>query len=666
MRQDPIDRADPPADVPDGSGLYPASGQRDALRGLRAAIDERQHVLCLTGPAGSGKTTLLQELRRGCDRGVVALIERPTPGKLLSDLANALRVDVAEGNEALLRRRIVMLLATADQQHQPIIQLVDNAGALSTVDLNLLLHFFPRGHATLVLAGEGAPEAWLAGCETAAGPVRIDRHFRLGPWSSEEAAGYVRQRVRQARLPETLLPTAAIADMHRRSGGLPGTLERLSTEAIHGAGIPAAESGTAATPVAMPPLEPAAVTATEAQAGARPAPATLRRVEAGPAPTARRLSSEAIDRILVTPERAPDAGRSEVRIDVAGPAPPVPWRGTETPAPDGAPGSGKPPSEDRRSAEALAQARNSMHREPGPGAPGPIGMAHDAATLRQPVEPRAPVPDTRWPTASTAHTPPRGAQQAAAEATPPPLRAKPATASTLVTASSPGALPARTRRLRRSARRWRALAILSSLALAAVLTKDLWIDRIPTNNMLLEWVAAWLNEPPTDSSGTASPRPSAAPPTTAVEPPPAPTAADSEADVVAPPPPLPLREAPAASAPPDAAEGEVEQIRPTPPSEPDRSTPAGRVTDPAADRRSALGETPGQGANAATPEELPLTPAQREEVARLYADRAEYEWRRGELDAAYLSIQRGLASDPRNPRLLEMRALLGGLIQQKR
>ncbi|MFP5505205.1 MAG: hypothetical protein ACLGH6_03330, partial [Gammaproteobacteria bacterium] len=54
----------------------------------------------------------------------------------------------------------------------------------------------------------------------------------------------------------------------------------------------------------------------------------------------------------------------------------------------------------------------------------------------------------------------------------------------------------------------------------------------------------------------------------------------------------------------------------------------------------------------------PLTSAQRREVARLYAQRAEYEWRNGDLAAAAVSVGRGLDSDPGNPQLLALRARL--------
>jgi hypothetical protein len=50
-----------------------------------------------------------------------------------------------------------------------------------------------------------------------------------------------------------------------------------------------------------------------------------------------------------------------------------------------------------------------------------------------------------------------------------------------------------------------------------------------------------------------------------------------------------------------------------------------------------------------------MTRTERQEIARLYAVRAEIEFRNGEEGAAWYSIQRGLSSDPRNPRLLGMR-----------
>ncbi|MFZ5622196.1 MAG: hypothetical protein ACOY5W_14360, partial [Pseudomonadota bacterium] len=62
-----------------------------------------------------------------------------------------------------------------------------------------------------------------------------------------------------------------------------------------------------------------------------------------------------------------------------------------------------------------------------------------------------------------------------------------------------------------------------------------------------------------------------------------------------------------------------------------------------------------------TPARLP--PAERARLGRLYAERADYEWRNGDVQAAYRSIQLGLASDPGNPVLLDMRTRLRNLLR---
>ena len=622
MHQEPLNITEPafPARQ-DGPALYPVAGQQQAIAGLRQAIQDRQHVLCLTGQAGSGKTALLHALHQSLDQGVVGLIAQPVPGRLLNDLANALGLETSDETESSLRRRLVMLLAAADQQRRPIIQLVDDADRLSTVDLGLLLHFFPRGHATLVLAGEGAPDAWLAGCATATGPVLVDEQYRLEPWSEEETTGYVRYRLQRDGLPGTLLMPAAIAAMHRQSGGLPGLVDRLYADAVGDAGTPEARDTAVSTRPAPPPIS--------AEAGADHS------LPDAPVP---RLSPEAIDRIsaanrATVPQAAePAAARSEDQTAV------------RRPAPDAGPAAAAVPgSADRRSAEALVQARMNAHIAPASAVPPP---SHAPA-------PRLPSQDSR---AEQRLSPLQETERMVGVTAPRPTLSRPAhpmeargvpaqsTAGAPQAASQP--LPVRTRRLRRSARRWRALAILSSLALAAVLTQDLWLERLPTNRVLLERLAEWFPEPP---DADAPPQSSAPVPTPTERAAPAePQPAETDADFAAVHPPSVLRK---------DSETPLLPSLPGPDTAPEENAPAISDGTVDSDRTVTESESPDTPTDMSIPESPPLTQAQREDVARLYAERAEYEWRRGELDAAYLSIQRGLASDPTNPKLLELRAL---------
>lgn len=534
---------------PDRIAFYPAESRQSVLAALRDDVEAGRHLLCVTGDAGSGKTVLLRELRRRL-QGSIGLIEQPVPNQLLRDVARSLGLDTSDQeSEPILRRRMVMQLALAEQRRQPIVLIVDDADRLPKQDIELLLHFFPPGHATLVLAGEAPPQDWLDLCVMAAGPVRADAVYRLEPLTVEEAAGYLRHRLRAAGLPEDLFRADAAEAIHRQGGGLPGRIHRLSADVLVQAALHGDDNVTA--------------------------PAVERTCDSAP----------------MDPE----------------------------PAGDGAAAAEAP---------LLARRRRSAR---------PLRPLVAPSAVRLAGEPRTP--------------------------------------------------PAR--RLRRSVWRWRAAAVLAGIALVAVLVRDL-----PTGAALSARLAdllavreapertadgpvrprgtehadapaqasadteAWENDaaefaalsaPPSQSASAADPAPSgsaAAParvPTfdrddhraaRAAEP-----ALDSAADSAA--------EPPASDASASAA-GKT--------GTPSDGTEETREESVA--KQAPVSTEPEAQAPASDAASTPLTSAQRREVARLYAQRAEYEWRNGDLAAAAVSVGRGLDSDPGNPQLLALRARL--------
>lgn len=562
---------------PDRTALYPAAGQQRVLAALQQDIVERRHLLCLTGPAGSGKTVLLRALRKNLKQGLVSVIEQPTPGRLLADMARSLQLDASDGNESLLRRRLVMLLAMVDQQKQPIIQIVDGAERLSTEDLNLLLHFFPPGHATLVFASEQAPEAWLAGCTTATGEARIDQCYRLEPWSAEETAEYIRHRLRAASLPDDVFPPATLAAIHRDSEGWPGAINRVSAAALEQSS--AQTTGQMVAPRPEPPLESAA-----------------------------------------EPELSP----------------------------------------------AIETEREVQQTEPEPAAPF-SRIVRASRTVPDEDVPNHPVPnESVWADAGAAAHVDR--------------RRREPTLRTVVPANEvnyeEGRQSLRTRRLRRSVRLWRAATVLAGVALVVALTQDIWSNRLSSDRFTVEGIIeqrreqssapgtapesaagdsqftpadtlqpehrssdfAALQAPPSMREGGESvvlpgPRNSTAPPFTLPDA--MPQTIEQQPQ---------FKSAPPVESAPGTASAPAPQAS--------RTAPARHQTDTATRETRSEGESPR------------LTRSQRREVARLYAERAEYEWRNGDMTAAVMSIQRGLASDPGNPRLLEMRAMLQGLTQE--
>lgn len=572
---------------PDDVELYPAAGQQRVLAALNQDVSERLHLLCLTGPAGSGKTRMLRALRQSFRHGLVGLLEEPNPGRMLVDLARMLRLDVDDANESSLRRRIVMLLSMTDQQRQPIIQIVDRADTLLTEDIELLLHFFPRGHASIILAAEAEPAAWLTGRSMPTGPVQIDRSYRLDSLTADETAEYIRHRLRLADLPDDLLRPEIVATIHRKSGGLPGLINQFSAEALAQAGSPA---------------------------------------------TARRSTY---------PVRDPAAGAEfpdafERTVSVASPVHEF------TPSPI---------TERRRSVETVVR---------------PVVAPSEARYRAEHISTRT------------------------------------------------------THRLRRSVRFWRTVAMLAIAALVLDLSRSDWMKQLPVDFALFE---SLLDHPATkparsqasanEHAGSVSPERHAAPglppgssSLSAEKAPRSPPVAmggmhsDAQATeatnepMVTPHPAQsavpatrhPVREPEnqagieAEAAQSDRAKSDV--AKPAdggedsdhPPSDSavqETPKPASGTGDgPSGDRQEQTAKTgrndvkDDRAGSAAAPEPQPLPSGERREIARLYAERAEYEWRNGELGAAMVSIRRGLDTDPGNPRLLEMRARLRTILEE--
>lgn len=540
---------------PDGMALYPAAGQQRVLAALRDDVAAARHLLCLTGPAGSGKTVLLRALRKSFGPGLVHLIEQPVPGRLLRDLAKALQLDTEGANESSLRRRIVMLLSMTDRQRQPITQMVDDADCLPRDDLELLLHFFPRGHATLILAASADPDSWLAGCSTSAGTVTIERSYQLEPLTADETAAYVRHRLCLAGMPDDLLPPETLAVIHQKSGGLPGLINRFGADAL----AQTDSQDEAGDPCSVP--EAAAET--------------------------------------VLPEIFPQSASDELAV--------------------------------------LEPAISSM----------PERRRRNTSTSRPVVAPS----DACYQ-----------AQQ----------------------------FPARsTLRLRRRLRFYRIVAALAVMALALDLSRDVWRKHVPVDFALFENP---IEQPVPEPAGSASSieKPagskSVGSPATPMAPWSSPfphsdfaalhsVPATGQAPRIAPSPDATRGPETAPSPSETGASATPESERPSAPDPPvDAAAP--RVSKPSRSTRTDVGlDKPSKsgrrevGDAAAEPDDARksagMSRSQRREIARLYAERAEYEWRNGELGAAALSIQRGLATDPGNPRLREMRAMLWQLMREE-
>lgn len=531
---------------PDGSALYPAAGQQRIVAALQHDIVENKHIVCVTGPLGSGKTTVLRTLRKCYTKGVVGLLEQPKPGKVLVELTKSLQLDSSEANESFLRRQLAMLLSMADKLSHPIIQIVDGADQLPTDDLNLLLHFFPPGHATLVLAGVNPPETWLADCVTSVGAARIHQSYALEAFTAEETTGYINHRLRAGDLPEDLFTAEQLATIYQQSDGWPGAINRLCAELLmQGDDQPQVTAATAPKPEPMPEPE-------------------------------------------TQPELEP----------LVEPVTELPRQATEKAIP--------------------AYVAVEPAAETQPAIPPPAAPSREVSTVTQ-VE-RVVVEPMPW----------------------------------------------RAQRLRRSVRLWRAATIVVSGLLAVVLLQDAWIEHSIFERPVLGGLATTGNDPTAADASSSTPSEITAGEITATgEPVNTAESPDQSADFAALHPASSQTQQPpltsASETGPSTSQSAVSgtAIAPTEAPrvfspEPTHEAPAqASLTEPPEPPKPAAVPAP-----AVKPEPPPMSRAQREEVARLYAERAEYEWRKGEMSAAAASIRNGLATDPRNPELLELRDLL--------
>lgn len=652
------------ADIHRPAAEYPAAGHQRVLAALQRDLSERRHLLCVIGPWGSGKTALLRALRRTVQGGLVGFIEQPTPGQLLVDLAKSMQLDVNGSNESLLRRRIVMLLAMVDQQKQPIIQIVDAADTLTRDDLNLLLHFFPPGHASLVLAAETPPDAWLAGCASAAGEPQVDFRYELDGWSAAETADYIRHRLRSVSLSEDYFDPALLALIQQRSGGRPGLVNRLALEAMASAtGVLAerrsdAEAEGVADTVEI--ADAAVIASADTSIG------TYAETSVG-------VSADTVDRNTPvetssdTPVRSSAAISADASIDVS----------ADTSVDQhAAPAGTGVPTEEEDEPQTATQIEAVYAQAPRPSSI--VAAADSGAVSTERASTRRPATEAV-------------VRSATAPATVHERRRRETTLRPVIPAHGTDyeevRLSRRTRRLRRSVRIWRGMAALAFVVLAAVLIQDGWRyfmhpDRITfsgardedkeflpgaervgrdgghtdtqaevarrmlratpgippdfmdpaaqdTDFAALHAPSAREREAirePSPSAGTATPAPAAQPPTHGAD-----------------------QTRPASAASGSNADTESRDA-------------ATRKQSGADSDRASTGAAPQETAPAAG---APLTRAQREDIGRLYAERAEYEWRNGQIGAAALSVRRGLESDPDNPQLLQMRTMLQGLMEER-
>jgi len=236
----------PFAITPDPRYLFLSERHAEALAHLLYGINESGGFIQLTGEVGTGKTTVVRTLlSRMPHHADVAVIFNPrvTPVEFLLTICEELGLSIAEGDRCSVKQMVDALnrrLLAAHAAGRRVIVLVDEAQNLSIdvlEQVRLLTNLETPTQKLLQIILIGQPELrdLLDRTDLRQLAQRITGRYHLKPLSSEETKGYVRHRLRIAGATEEIFTAAALAEVHRRSLGVPRVINVACDRALLGA-----------------------------------------------------------------------------------------------------------------------------------------------------------------------------------------------------------------------------------------------------------------------------------------------------------------------------------------------------------------------------------------------------------------------------------------------
>jgi general secretion pathway protein A len=228
--------------TPDPRFLFRSRGHHDILATLLYGVTTSKGIMLLIGDVGTGKTTLCRALLRDLpEQAESVLILNPhlsgaeLIGAILDDLGLARPGSTSKGELMTVLGQHLLATGAAGKT---VVVLVDEAQQMSPESLEQIrllstLEAPGRKLLQIVLAGQPELEAKLARPELRQLDQRIALRCRLGPLSPAETARYVEHRLRTAGLGGSLPFTrAAIARVHRHSGGVPRVINLVCDRAL--------------------------------------------------------------------------------------------------------------------------------------------------------------------------------------------------------------------------------------------------------------------------------------------------------------------------------------------------------------------------------------------------------------------------------------------------
>jgi general secretion pathway protein A len=220
---------------PDPAFLFASEQHSKALTMLEYAMESQAAFCVLTGEIGSGKTTLLRHLIRTLGERVTVGLVSNTHGRFRSIhpwALSALGIVPRDNSEIAQYEALTEFFIREYGKGRRALLIFDEAQNLSIQtleELRLLSNLNSEEDVALQTLLVGQPELRLkmAQPELRQFAQRVAVDFHLQSLSAGETDAYIRHRLTIAGGSESLFQPAAIAYVHRLSGGVPRLVNRL-------------------------------------------------------------------------------------------------------------------------------------------------------------------------------------------------------------------------------------------------------------------------------------------------------------------------------------------------------------------------------------------------------------------------------------------------------
>jgi len=225
--------------TPDPEFLFPSRQHAEALARLSHALEERE-VAVLTGEVGAGKTTLSRALVDAyADRCRFSFVINPAlpAAQLLGAIGEGFGLPRAR-RKADAFSALAEHVARLDAEGAFAVVVVDEAqllpGRAAFDELRLLTNLAADDRALvgLVLVGQPELRERLRDRGGEAFAQRVGVGYHLGALDEGETGRYLAHRLAVAGRADPLFDAAAVAAVHRLSGGVPRRVNQVAASAL--------------------------------------------------------------------------------------------------------------------------------------------------------------------------------------------------------------------------------------------------------------------------------------------------------------------------------------------------------------------------------------------------------------------------------------------------